>query len=87
MRFQMKGICDKNDPKMNKYRIPSLFRQWKLLLSLVILACILYAFLYYASDQQISTNNRGGGGGGKALKRKLTVVINTFKRHEMMEGM
>jgi len=73
---------------MKKYPIPSPFRQWKLLLSLIILVCSLYAFLYYyASGQQISINNRvGGEREGEISNRKLTVVINTYNKHEMMQG-
>lgn len=78
-------FCSNIGSKM-KNRVPTALRQWKFLVAVIFCACVLYVVSYQMGDSSEIQSYSSVSANRSSGKRKLSVVINTFKRHEMMLG-
>jgi hypothetical protein len=61
-------------------RPPGGSRLWRLLIMVLVGGIVVYLFLMISTPRPEYTKSHA------AVKEQITVVINTFKRHEMMQG-
>ena len=72
-----------NGNALNGIKIPGGSKMWRYLLYLIIFAMGIYIVMY---DSFSFENENLSIAASSSVKRQLTIVMNTFKRHDLLKG-